>query len=63
MGGGWWNVLETQLLKYFPTSSVNTTIIGATFSYVFSAFEGNFIRSSSNANSKPGFDDTILDQN
>ena len=31
-----------NILKLFPSSSLNTTIIGTTFSYVVSAFEGNF---------------------
>ena len=35
------NILA-NILKLFPSSSLNTTIIGTTFSYVITAFDGNF---------------------
>ena len=55
-----------NILKLFPSSTLNATIIGTTFIYVVSTSDGNFILfmpSSSNANSKFGLDDAILDQN
>ena len=54
-----------DILKLFPSSSLNTTIISVTFRYSVSDFDGNFslsIRSSSNTNSKSGLNDAILDQ-
>ena len=53
-------------LELFPSRSLNTTIIGTTFSCVLGAFDGNSSlvkRSSSNVSFKPGLKDTILDQN
>jgi len=53
-------------LKVFSSSSLNNTIIGTTFSYIVSALDGSFslfMHSSSNANSKSGLNDVILDQN
>ena len=52
--------------KLLPSSSLHTTITGTSFSFVFSAFDGNFfllLHPSSNLNSKSGLDDAILDQN
>ena len=55
-----------NVLKLLPSSSLNVIVIGTTFIYVVSASDGNFffsMRSSSNANSKSGLEDAILDQN
>ena len=57
--------IHVNVLKLFPSSSLNTTIIGMTFSYILSAFDNNisiFMRSSSNTNSKSGLGDAISDQ-
>ena len=58
--------IHANILKLFPASTLNTTIISATFSYVFSALDGNFslvMRSVSNTDSTSGLDDAILDPN
>ena len=54
-----------NILKLFPSSSINTTIIGTTFSHVvisLTAISLFLMRSSNNAASKSGLDDVILDQ-
>ena len=58
--------IVANTLKLFPSSSLNGVIIGMTSVYVVSTSDGNyflFMRSSSNATSKSGLDDAILDQN
>ena len=55
-----------NILELFSSFSLNTAVIGTTFSYVVIAFDGNFLlcmRSFSNANSNSGLDDAIVDQN
>ena len=55
-----------NILELLPSSSLNAIIICPTSMYVVSAVDGNFLlymRSSDNANSKSGLDETILDQN
>ena len=54
-----------NIVKLFPSSSLNATIFGMTFIYVVSTSDGNFFLymcSSSNINSKSGLVDAILDQ-
>ena len=54
------------MLKFLSSSSLNAIIIGKTFSYVFSASEGNYspIKSSiRNINSWSAVDSVILVQN
>ena len=71
MGGGNMSLKHSvsyilaNILKLFPSSTLNVTIIGTTFIYVVSTSDGNtflFMRSSSNANSKFGLDAPILEQ-
>ena len=55
-----------NILKLLLSSPLNATITGTIFIYFVSIADGNsflFMRSSSNANSKSGLVDAILDQN
>ena len=52
-------------LKLFPSSSLNIAIIGMTFSYIVSSFDGSFsllMCSSGNTSSRLGLDDAMLDK-
>ena len=54
-----------NVLKLFPSSSFNTTIISMTFICIVSTSDSNsflFMHSSSNTKSKSGLDDAILNQ-
>ena len=55
-----------QHTKVAPSSSLYAIIIGTTLIYIVSTSDSNFflfVHSSSNANSKSGLDDAILDKN